>query len=45
MGIIFICGFFYNIQYDWVIVTELMMGLAIQNHVNIFEITSQKRKE
>lgn len=44
MGIIFICGFFYNIQYDWVIVTELMMGLAIQNNVNIFEITSQKTK-
>lgn len=31
-------GVFYNIQFDWLIVLEMMMELAIRNNIDIFHV-------
>lgn len=36
--IIAFCGVFYSVQYDWVILTELMIDLAIRNNIDIFNM-------
>ena len=38
-----IAGLFYNIQYDWVIVSEIVLTLAVANHIDVFESSNIKR--
>ena len=40
---IVIAGLFYNIQYDWVIVSEIVLCLAVENNIDIFEKNGNRK--
>ena len=42
---IILCGIFYNIQFDWVIIFEIMLSIAIENSIDIFNLKKVEKNE